>query len=153
MILVLHGFNLFHKDSLEFITDTKTRGWGGGGRTVVSNWTGWVALITAEQGGTLSSSVVSFNNGDSSTFRTAYDGYLLHQQDPSFNDNTNPSAIAISDSWLYIGLTNALTRINDTSTYGSHNILLKLDTVSSNTNINWLAVSSDPTGYPVLMVS
>ena len=143
----------FHKDSLEFITDTKTRGWGGGGRTVVSNWTGWVALITAEQGGTLSSSVVSFNNGDSSTFRTAYDGYLLHQQDPSFNDNTNPSAIAISDSWLYIGLTNALTRINDTSTYGSHNILLKLDTVSSNTNINWLAVSSDPTGYPVLMVA
>ena len=143
----------FHKDSLEFITDTKTRGWGGGGRTVVSNWTGWVALITAEQGGTLSSSVVSFNNGDSSTFRTAYDGYLLHQQAPSFNDNTNPSAIAISDSWLYIGLTNALTRINDTSTYGSHNILLKLDTVSSNTNINWLAVSSDPTGYPVLMVA
>ena len=143
----------FHKDSLEFITDTKTRGWGGGGRTVVSNWTGWVALITAEQGGTLSSSVVSFNNGDSSTFRTAYDGYLLHQQDPSFNDNINPSAIAISDSWLYIGLTNALTRINDTSTYGSHNILLKLDTVSSNTNINWLAVSSDPTGYPVLMVA
>ena len=143
----------FHKDSLEFITDTKTRGWGGGGRTVVSNWTGWVALITAEQGGTLSSSVVSFNNGDSSTFRTAYDGYLLHQQDPSFNDNTNPSAIAISDSWLYIGLTNALTRINDTSTYGPHNILLKLDTVSSNTNINWLAVSSDPTGYPVLMVA
>jgi len=143
----------FPVDSLEFTTGTKTRGWGGGGRTVVSNWTGWVALITAEQGGTLSSSVVSFSDGDSSTFRTAYDGYLLHQQDPSFNDNTNPSAIAISDSWVYIGLTNALTRINDTSTYGPHNILLKLDTVSSNTNINWLAVSSNPTGYPVLMVA
>lgn len=143
----------FPNDSLEFVTGTKTRGWGGGGRTVVSNWTGWVALITAEQGGTLSSSVVSFNNGGSSTFRTAYDGYLLHQQDPSFNDNTTPSAIAISDSWLYIGLSNALTRINDTSTYGPHNILLKLDTVSANTNINWLAVSSDPSGYPVLMVA
>ena len=143
----------FPKDSLEFITGTKTRGWGGGGRTVVTNWNGWVAIITTEQGGTLASSVVSFSDGDSSTFRTAYDGYLLHQIDPSLNDNITPSAIAMSDSWLYVGMTNALVRLNDTSTYGMHNILIKLDTVTSNTHINWLAVSSDTSGYPVLMVA
>ncbi len=143
----------FHKDSLEYETSGTRRGWGGGGVRVLSNWTGWVAVQTIEQGGTLTSSVVSFSDGDSSTFRTAYDGYLLHQQNSAYTENTRTSAIAMSDSWVYIGLENALTRINDTSTYGPHNILFNLDTITSNTKINWLAVSSNPTGYPVLMVA
>jgi len=143
----------FHKDSLEYITGSTRRGWGGGGIRVVTNLTGWVALQTMEQGGTLTSSVVSYNDGDSSTFHTAYDGYLLHQQNSAYTENTRTSAITISDSWVYVGMENALIRINDTSTYGPHNILFNLDTISSNTNINWLAVSSDPTGYPVLLVA
>jgi len=143
----------FPKDSLEYETNGKRRGWGGGGVRVISNWTGWVAVQTMEQGGTLTSSVISYDNGDSATFSTAYDGYLLNQQNSSYTDNTRTSAIAISDSWVYIGMENALTRINDTSTYGPHNILFNLDTVSSNTKINWLAVSSNPTGYPVLLVA
>jgi len=143
----------FPKDSLEYITNGKRRGWGGGGVRVLSNWTGWVVVQTMEQGGTLTSSVISYDNGDSATFSTAYDGYLLNQQNSSYTDNTRTSAIAISDSWVYIGMENALTRINDTTTYGSHNILFNLDTISTNTKINWLAVSSNPTGYPVLLVA
>jgi len=143
----------FPIDSLEYTTGTTRRGWGGGGTRVVSNWNGWVGALTSESGGTLRSSVISFNNGDSSTFRTAYDGYLLHQVSSTYTENTHPTAITISNSWFYIGLTNALTRINDTSTYGEHNILINFDTVSANNKINWLAVSSDPSGYPVLIIA
>ncbi len=143
----------FPIDSLEFTTNSTRRGWGGGATRVVSNWNGWVGALTKEQGGTLRSSVISFSEGDSSTFRTAYDGYLLNSINSSFNVNTSPTAITISDSWFYVGLTNALTRMNDTSTYGNHNILINFDTVSVNNTINWLAVSSDPTGYPVLIVA
>ncbi len=146
----------FPADSLEYTTSGTRRGWGGGGRRVLSNWTGWVGVQTAEQGGTLSSSVISFNDGDSASFSTAYDGYLLNYIDPSFNSNTSVSAIALTDTWYYTALTTGLTRINDTSTYGTHNILLKTDTstlMGTNTNINWLAASSDASGFPVFMVA
>ncbi len=147
----------FPNDSLEYETAGTTRGWGGGGRRVVSNWnSGWVGLETQEQGGTLTSSVISFSEGDSGTFRTAYDGYLLHQVDPSFTTNTQVTAVGMSDSWFYIGLNSALVRINDTTTYGAYNVLFKSDTstvMGANTNINWLAVGSDESGYPVLFVA
>jgi len=146
----------FPNDSLEYETSGTRRGWGGRAFRVVSNLTGWVGVVTSESGGTLTSSVISYNDGDSASFTTAYDGYLLNQMDPSFNSNTSTSAITISDSWFYVGLTNALIRVNDTSTYGTHNILIKLDTssvVGSNTYINWLAVSSNTSGYPILMVA
>lgn len=146
----------FPTDSLEYTTSGIRRGWGGRAVRVVTNWTGWAGVITSESGGTLTSSVISYSDGDSASFVTAYDGYLLNQIDPSFNSNTSTSAITISDSWFYVGLSNALTRVNDTSTYGPHNILMKLDTstvVGINTNINWLAVSSDNSGFPLLMVA
>lgn len=143
----------FPIDSLEYTTGGAERGWGGGGTRVLSNWVGWVAATTSEQGGNLSSSVISFSEGDSASFRTAYDGYLLHQVDPSYSSLNPPSSIALSDYWLYIGLGNALVRINDVSTYGAHNIVINFDTVSANNNIRWLAVSNDPSGYPVLIVA
>ena len=146
----------FPIDSLEYTTDGVRRGWGGGGLRIVTNRTGWVALQTAEQGGTLTSSVVSYNHGDSGTFSTIYDGYLLHQTDPSFSENASTSAIDLSDSWVYVAISNALVRMNDTSTYGPHNILVKLDTVTgigTHTHINWLAVSGDASGYPMLLVA
>lgn len=146
----------FPNDSMEYTTNGTRRGWGGGGRRVVTNWNSeWVGVMTSESGGTLNSSVISFNGGDSATFQTAYDSYILNQIDPSFPPNTSVSAIAMTDSWYYTALSTALTRINDTSTYGAHNILLKTDTVpefGTYENILWVAASSDPSGFPVLLV-
>ncbi len=146
----------FPSDSLEYTTGVIRRGWGGGATRVLTNWNGWVAVLTAEQGGTLTSSVVSYDNGDSGTFKTIYDGYLLNQLDPDYSTNTATSAIAMSDSWIYVGLKNVLVRMNDTATYGSQNIVFDLDTstvAGLNTDINWLAISSNTTGYPLLLVA
>ncbi len=146
----------FPVDSLEYTTGSTRRGWGGRAVRVVTNWNGWVGVITSESGGTLNSSVISYNDGDSASFKTAFDGYLMNQINSSYSTNMRTSAITLSDSWFYVGLESALTRVNDTSTLGIHNIVLDLDTssvVGSNTEINWLAVSSNTTGYPVLFVA
>ncbi|NOY50199.1 MAG: T9SS type A sorting domain-containing protein [Chlorobi bacterium] len=146
----------FPVDSLEYTTNGTRRGWGGGATRVLSNWTGWVGVLTAEQGGTLTSSVISYINGDSASFKTAFDGYLLNQVNPAYSTNTSSSAIAISDSWFYVGLGSVLARTNDTTTLGTHNLIIDLDTSSvagTSNNINWLAVSSDVSGFPVLIVA
>ena len=145
----------FPVDSLEYTTGMDRRGWGGGANRVITNWNGWVGVLTSESGGTLRSSVISFIDGDSGTFRTAIDGYLLNSIDPTHNKNDGPNAIALTDSWYYTGLGGKIVRINDTSTYGMHNIVVDMDTssvVGLNTNVLWLAASSDETGYPILTI-
>ena len=73
----------FQIDSLEY--EDAQRGWGGGARKILTNSKGWVAVQTAQQGGTLTSAVVSYTEGDSGSFHTVMDKYLLHQIHPDLD--------------------------------------------------------------------
>ncbi len=143
----------FPVDSLEYGT-TNDRGWSGG-RRVISNRIGWIGVQTAEAGGTLNSSVISYNDGDSGTFKTAFDYYLLKLIKGGSTPMASVSAIDITDHWFYVAMGKYLLRTNDTATLGTHNIVVEMDTVTladTSENIEWLSVANTPSGFPLLMV-
>ncbi len=143
----------FPIDSLEYGT-SNDRGWSGG-RRVLSNLKGWIGVQTAEAGGTLNSSVISYDDGDSGTFKTAFDYYLLNQIKGGGTPMTSVSAIDITDHWFYVAMGKYLLRTNDTATLGAHNIVVEMDTVTladTSVNIEWLSVANTASGFPVLMV-
>jgi hypothetical protein len=143
----------FPVDSLEY--ENAQRGWGGGGIKLLTNSKGWVALRTAQQGGTLSASVISFTDGDSGSFHTAIDKYMLHQINPAYNPQS-VTGMGLSDHYQYTGLEQYLIRINDTSTYGNHNVVTRTDTITGigvNYRILDIAIANHETGYPVYMIT
>ncbi len=142
----------FPVDSLEY--NNNRQGWSGG-RRVLTNANGWVGVLTSEAGGTLRSSVISYMAGDSGTFKTAFDNYILQQLYPPATGQA-PTAIALTDHWFYVGMDNYLLRTNDTATYGSHNIVIDMDTVSiaaGYTSIIWVSAANSVSGYPVLIIA
>lgn len=139
----------FPNDSLEFAGGT--RGWGGGGRQVLTNSIGWVALRTQQHGGTLNAAVISWNGGDSGTFKTLVDNYYLNTYIKPGVGQQNVNAIAISDYWVYVALGYYVTRFMDTTTLRAHTIRLRSDTVWNATGdktISSIAISASKTGYP-----
>ncbi len=143
----------FPIDSLEYGSDND-RGWSGG-RRVLSNRIGWIGVQTAEAGGTLNSSVISYDDGDSGTFKTAFDYYLLKQIKGGSAPMASVSAIDITDHWFYVAMGKYLLRTNDTATLGAHNIIVEMDTVTladTSENIEWLSAANTPSGFPVLLI-
>ncbi len=143
----------FQIDSLEY--EDAQRGWGGGARKILTNSKGWVAAQSAQQGGSLTSAVVSYAEGDSGSFHTAMDKFMLHQIQPAFNPQS-VTGMGLSDHYQYIGLEQYLVRINDTSTYGVHNVVIRTDTITGigvNYRILDIAVANDETGYPVFLIT
>ncbi len=141
----------FPVDSMEY--HFNQRGWSGG-RRVLTNRVGWVGVQTAEEGGTLESSVISYDDGDSGTFKTAFDNYLLKQIEPTATME-GPDAIDLTDYWFYVAMDHFLVRTNDTSTYGPWNIVLDMDTVTladTSTHIRWLSVANVANADPLLLV-
>ncbi|MBC8489827.1 MAG: hypothetical protein H8D45_27745 [Bacteroidetes bacterium] len=135
----------FPFDSLEY--DLETRGWGGGALRVLSNLKGWVAVQTGYSTGYLSSAVISYDNGN--TFQTAFDPYLLN----ILTSESQPvSAIALSDHYLFTALGKYLVRLNDTTSFGMNQFILKIDTLPGympGSYISWIAATNDSTGFPV----
>ena len=143
----------FPVDSLEY--NGQQRGWSGG-RRVLANLAGWVGARTMEEGGTYTSSVISYQDGDSGSFQTAFDGTILSGLDPAAPPNVRVTAVGMSDKWFYVGMDNYLLRTNDTATYGAHNILFDLDTVSiadTCTMIQYIAVANTSSGFPIFIVT
>lgn len=141
----------FPNDSLEY--QGAQRGWGGGARRIYTNYRGWVGLNTAQQGGTLTAAVISYSDGDSGTFQTAVDPWMLKQIDMSYFASV--TAAGLSDHYFYVGMDKFLLRFNDTTTFGSYRIVAKTDTIpliGMNYSIRSLAVANHVTGYPVFMV-
>jgi len=142
----------FPTDSLEFASGQ--RGWGGGGRRILSNQEGWVAVRTAQSGGTLTAAVISYSEGDSGSFQTAMDRVLLQQINPAFNAQS-VTGIGLSDHYLYIGMERYLLRLNDTTTSGLHNVVTRTDTISGISSgfiIRDMAVANHSSGYPVYLL-
>lgn len=146
-----HWIQPFPNDSLEY--ESAQRGWGGGARRIYTNYRGWVGLNTAQQGGTLTAAVISYSDGDSGTFQTAVDPWMLKQIDMSYFASV--TAAGLSDHYFYVGMDKFLLRFNDTTTFGYHRIVAVTDTISgigTNYSIRSLAVANHVTGYPVFMV-
>lgn len=146
----VHPFPL---DSLEY--HSNQRGWGGGAKRVLANANGWVAVHTIQQGGTLSAAVISFSEGDSGTFRTAIDNYMLRQIDPSYLTNAAVTAIGLSDHYLFVGMNKYLIRMDETQPLNAMNVIAQTDTIpgiGSDYNILAIAAANSPTGFPLYLV-
>ncbi len=142
----------FPVDSLEYANGQ--RGWGGGAVRVLTNSQGWVAARTAQQGGTLTAAVISYSEGDALSFHTAMDKYLLQQINPAYNANS-VTGMGLSDHYQYIGLEQYLTRVNDTSTSGNHNVVTRTDTITgigTNYRILDIAIANQSSGYPIYLI-
>ena len=101
----------FPYDSLEY--ECETRGWGGSAERVLTNAKGWVAVHAQENNGGHNSSVISFLNGDSGTFHTAMDPFML--QGYGFQANSLIT-IGLSEYYMFSCLDKYITII-DTSNF------------------------------------
>lgn len=143
----------FPIDSLYFECDQ--RGWGGMGFTVLANSKKWVMARTSAADFPISATVVSFNNGDSGTWQTAVDPYLLSQIGfgTNFQNNGKIRAIALSDHFIYSACDYYLVRQDSTLKLDSSNIYNLNDFISytSNPIIRSIASVNDSSGFPVYL--
>jgi hypothetical protein len=138
----------FQIDSLEY--DLGNRGWGGGAPKILANGNGWIAARTSQQGGTLTSSQISYLEGDSGTFITAVDGEILSQIKPGAPSRP-VTGIGLSDHYMYVAVSEYILRINDTTTNGEYRVVAIADTIpgmTSNPRVGDLAVANHESGLP-----
>ncbi len=139
----------FEEDSLEY--ECGTRGWGGGGLKILSNTKGWVGARTAEAASTFTSSQISFQNGDTGTWHTAVDGFLLEELG---YQNLAVTATAMSDYYFYVAVSNYIVKTDTSPTNASDvlNIHTSISGLSTNYFVRSLAVANSVSGYPYYMV-
>jgi len=141
----------FSVDSLEYNSDQQ--GWGGGGVQVYANANGWVAVRTMQQGGRLNAAVISFDEGDDDSWKTAMDDFTLRTL---IGDWGSVSSIALSDSWLYVGIGNYLTRVRESAPINTSSDIFNLTSymtgLTRNGRIISLAVSNNSTGFPLYFI-
>lgn len=141
----------FPVDSLEF--NLNKQGWGGGGVKVLANSVGWVAAFTAQQGGTHSASVISYNEGDTGTWVTAMDGWILQRL---IGHGMNVASIALSDYWLYSSVNNYLTRVRESAPINISTDIIDLNTyisgLSPNVRVISMSVANTSSGFPLCFV-
>lgn len=138
----------FPFDSLEYDCN---RGWGGRAMKVLTNQTGWVAVLTSQEAGTLTASVINFNNGDTAQYQTAYDNFIFNEL--GFNTNAVRD-IALSDYYLYVSGQEIIGRLSDTDAPSSANVIRLSDfsNMPTGARAKSLAVTNDPSGYPFYAV-
>lgn len=145
-------YKAFPADSLEFACGT--RGWGGGGTNVYTNTKGWAAVLTKESANeAFSSAVISFNNGDTGSWHTAIDNYLLEQLGYEFEPL---GVIALSDYYLYATTQKYIARVNGNNQIDTSNIIditKRVSGIDSTTSkLAALAVANSVSGYPFYIV-
>lgn len=137
----------FSYDSLSY--ECGERGWGGGGTRVLTNRKGWVMACTQEQGGNLSSSIISYANGDSASWQTAVDIYLLQQA--GLTKSTNVVAIELTDYKSYTATESYITLLDSASkdiATSTIDIKSKISGIPTNSRIIWIGASNNINGYP-----
>lgn len=141
----------FPNDSLLF--DCETRGWGGQAAHILVNCKGWVAARTTMEADAITASVVSFSNGDSGSWKTAMDPYLLSQY--GYNVN-RVSSIGLTDYFLYTGLGHIIT-LSDTTTFKPSNDIIDITTlisgITDTTDIISIAAANNSTGFPFYIIA
>jgi hypothetical protein len=145
--------NSWHKcyppDSLLY--ECEQRGWGGGGKRILSNVKGWAAAHIGSADSLTNASIISYFNGDSGSWKTAVDRYLLNQLGYS---SYIVSGTGLSDYWFYSLMGPLIIRV-DSGTLNSNNIIDITKSISgidtSNEAIS-IAISNTQSGYPFYVV-
>ncbi len=136
----------FPIDSLEY--NCGERGWGGSGIKLLTNSIGWIALQTHADEGLLNSSAISFSNGDSGTWKTAMDSYLLSQY--GYTDSL-VNGIGLSDYYMFSLMGPYITRISN-ATFNPITDIIDVRNYISGININSrvysIAIANNSNGYP-----
>ena len=135
----------FPADSLEYDCN---RGWGGRALRVLTNNVGWVAVQTSQEAGTLTSSIVSFSDGDTGTWRTAMDGALLQSYGLA---HQSVNGIALSDYWMYVLNRNYITRLNNTKPFDPFTDILDIRSMPGmhpDATARSIAVANNSMGFP-----
>ncbi len=143
-------YQAFSVDSLEFACGT--RGWGGRGEKIFTNSKKWVAACTIEASGNLSAAVISYSNGDTNTWHTAVDEYLMDQLGYSVS---TVKGIYLTDYFLYVHTKSGyIIRVDstsvDTASIISIGSIAGIDTATY--KITSIAVANSASGYPFYVV-
>jgi len=141
----------FPIDSFEF--NCGNQGWGGGAVKVLTNNVGWVAVQTAQQGGRLTTSVISYQQGDTGTWKTSMDGHKLFEL---IGQGLNVHSIALSDYWLYTSVNNYITREKESAPINISTDIFNINTyitgLGSNSKIIGMALANTPSGFPLYFI-
>lgn len=139
----------FPVDSLEY--NCGNQGWGGSARRVLANNTGWVAAYTEEDMGNLRSTVISFQNGDSGTWKTAMDDYAISALGYS-QQSKKGIGITLTDYYMYSILRTAIVMQNVSGIHGIIDISQAISGLSSQSSIVSIASANNSSGYPYYIV-
>ncbi len=134
----------FPYDSLEY--ECGFRGWGGAGQRVFANAKGWIAVQTKTDN--YGSTIISFNNGDSGTYKTAMDEFLFKQYS---SDSRTVACIGLSNYYMYSCLGKYICLI-DTSQFNYStdviDITTKISGINSFASVIAIAPFNDSLGFP-----
>lgn len=138
----------FPEDSLEYGCG---KGWGGRALRVLANNVGWVGVQTSQEAGTLNALVISYDNGDTATWKTAMDNDIM--QSLGYNGMFNVSGMGLSDYYMYCLMNSHIIRVNNSNPINpSSDIIDMTSQYGGNVRVTSVAVANNPSGYPIYMV-
>lgn len=137
----------FSPDSLEY--NCSLQGWGGGGLNVLTNTKGWVSVYTEQKAGILKSSVISFQNGDSGTWKTAVDQDLITSLGYPVQ---TPLNIGLTDYFMYTVSTQSIVMQDESGIKNIISILSLLSGLPPQSQIVSIAAANTPSGFPFYIV-
>ncbi len=141
-------YKAFDNDSLEYTTNGIERGWSGKATKILTNQNNWVAVLTNHPKNKYSAVVISYNNGDTNTYKTAIDPLMLNNF--GYGSYT-ASAIALSDYNLYAALGPCVVKIGSgaiNSVTDITNILSAISGLPSTSTVNSIALANNANAYP-----
>ncbi len=140
----------FPDDSLEYGCG---KGWGGRAVRVLTNNTGWVAVQTSQEAGTLNALVVSYTHGDTGTWKTAMDGKMMNALGLG---SVNVGGMGLSDYYMYCLMGKYIIRIHNSAAINMSsdviNVTSAISGLNSNSTVKSIAAANQSTGYPIYFV-
>ena len=137
----------FEIDSLEYDCG---RGWGGRALQVLVNDSAWVGVLTSQEAGNLTSAVISYSNGDTTTYETAVDPSMMN--DLGFQVNAVKS-IDMTDYYFYVGGGTYVAKVNPNEPLSSSSVVdISSFGFPMNSTVAKIAAVNDPSGYPFYCV-
>lgn len=123
----------FPNDSLEY--NCGNSGWGGRAIRVISNQNGWIGVLTSQEAGTLTSSVISYDNGD--TWQTALDNETVK----SLGGNTGPGAVRaidLTEDHMFASVGQSIAKIDHE---GKRSLIVDYSTLGNNAVVSSIAAA------------
>lgn len=146
--IALTWHRAFPDDSLEYGCG---HGWGGRAMRVLTNNVGWVAVQTSQEAGTLNALVVNYNEGDTSSWKTAMDAKTM--QAMGINGMQSVSGMGLSDYYMYCLMNKYVIRVHESAPINNVQDIIDITSeYGSNAVVKSIAVANTPSGYPIYMI-